>query len=146
MQILYPKHQFFVVPLIYAFINWPWLGIKPTTLAHQDNTLTKLATRREPKTILFFFKILFIFTFGERGREGERGDKHQYVAASHMAPTRDPACNPGVCPDWESNQRPLGSQPALNALSYTSQAKIILFKKSLYKCIILSLPHIGKCH
>ena len=24
--------------------------------------------------------------------------------------TGDPACNPGMCPDWESNQRPFGSQ------------------------------------
>ena len=28
---------------------------------------------------------------------------------SHL-PTGDPARNPGLCPDWESNQRPFGSQ------------------------------------
>ena len=26
-----------------------------------------------------------------------------------------------MCPDWESNQQPFGSQPVLNPLSYTSQ-------------------------
>ena len=26
------------------------------------------------------------------------------------APTRDLACNPGMCPDWEFNQGPFGSQ------------------------------------
>ena len=58
----------------------------------------------------------------ERGRDGERkGEKHQYVVASHMAPTGDLACNPGMCPDWELNPRPFGSQPMLNPLSYTSQ-------------------------
>ena len=40
------KH-WFVVPLIYAFIGWflnvPWLGIKPTTLMYQDDTVTSLA-------------------------------------------------------------------------------------------------------
>ena len=45
----------------------------------------------------FFFKSLFIFR--ERGREGERkGEKHQYVVASHTPPTGDLACNPGMFP------------------------------------------------
>ena len=37
------------------------------------------------------------------------------------APYWGHARNPGLCPDWESNQRLFGSQPALNPLSYTSQ-------------------------
>ena len=50
-----------------------------------------------------FLKILFIFR--HRGREGEReGEKHQRAFASHMFPTGDLACNPGMSPDWESNQ------------------------------------------
>ena len=31
------------------------------------------------------------------------------------------ARNPGVCPDWESNWRPLVHRPALSPLSHTSQ-------------------------
>ena len=76
------------------------------------------------KCLKKFFKDLFIylFIFREVGREGEReGEKHQCVVASHVAPTVDLACNPGMCPDWESNHRPFGSQPMLNPLSYTSQ-------------------------
>ena len=43
--------------------------------------------------------------FRERGREGEReGEKHPWVVASPEPPTGDLAPNPGVCPDWESNQ------------------------------------------
>ena len=38
------------------------------------------------------------------------GEKHQCVVASCMPPTGDLACNPGMCPDWESNQWPIGSQ------------------------------------
>ena len=53
----------------------------------------------------------------ERGE----GETHQCVVASHMAPTGDLAHNPGMCLDWESNQRPFGSQPALNPQSYSSQ-------------------------
>ena len=46
-----------------------------------------------------FLKILFM----ERGREGDRGEKHQCVVAFCAPPTGDLARNPGMCPDWESN-------------------------------------------
>ena len=48
----------------------------------------------------------FIYLFLERGER----EKHQCMVASWAPPTGDLACNPGVCPDWESNQRPFGSQ------------------------------------
>ena len=72
----------------------------------------------EDETGFTFFKFLkrfYLFIFRERGREGERkGEKHQCVVASCMPLTGDLACNlarnPGMCPDWELNQRPLGSQ------------------------------------
>ena len=32
------------------------------------------------------------------------------MVASHALPTGDLACNPGLCPDWESNPQPFGSQ------------------------------------
>ena len=60
-----------------------------------------------------FFKKDFIYLFLERGREGVReGEKHQCVVASHTPPTGDLACNPGMCPDWESNWQPFGLQAA----------------------------------
>ena len=52
-----------------------------------------------------------LFIFRGRGREGKReGEKHQCVVASCLPPTGDLAHNPGMCPDWESNQRPFGLQ------------------------------------
>ena len=54
-----------------------------------------------------FIKILFIYFY--RGRE-EEGEKRQCVVASHLPPTGDLAHNPGMCPDWESNLLPFGSQ------------------------------------
>ena len=68
----------------------------------------------------------FIYLFLERG-EGREEEKHQYVVASHVAPIGDLAHNPGMCPDWESNWRPFGSQPALNPPSYTSQGPNLVF-------------------
>ena len=57
----------------------------------------------------FFFKILFIFR--ERGKKGEReGEKRQCVVASHTPHNGDLTCNPGMCPDWESNLQPFGLQ------------------------------------
>ena len=63
-----------------------------------------------------FLKILFIYF----QREGKRKEKEKerniteqekcQLVASHMPPARDLACNPGTCPDWDSNLRPFGSQ------------------------------------
>ena len=61
----------------------------------------------------FFFKD-FIYLFLERGEEREReGEKHQCMAASCMLPTGDLSHNSGMCPDWESNQQPFGSQASI---------------------------------
>ena len=69
----------------------------------------------------FFLKMLFTH-FQKEGKEGEgEGEKYYCVVASHTPPTGDLTCNPGVCPDWESNQRPFGSQPTLHPLSHTRQ-------------------------
>ena len=61
--------------------------------------------------MILFKKVLFIYFFLERGRGWERGgEKHQCVVASRAPPTGDLTRNPGMCPDWESNQWPFGSQ------------------------------------
>ena len=39
------------------------------------------------------------------------GERHQCVVACRTSPTGDLAHKPGMCPDWESNQRPFGLQP-----------------------------------
>ena len=60
------------------------------------------------KTIFFWF---YLFIFREKGKEGEReGEKHQCVIASQTPSTGNLAHNPGMCPDWELNWWPFGSQ------------------------------------
>ena len=50
------------------------------------------------------------------GRKGDReGEKHQCVVASHAPPTGDLAFNPGMCPGWESNRQPFGSQAGIQS-------------------------------
>ena len=57
------------------------------------------------------FLRFYLFIFRKRGREGEReGEKHQRVVASCAPPTGDLVHNPGMRPDWESNQRPFASR------------------------------------
>ena len=61
--------------------------------------------------IFFFKKRFYLFIFRERAREREKEEeKHRCVVVSHTPPIRDLACNPGMCPDRESNQRPFDLQ------------------------------------
>ena len=74
----------------------------------------------------FLKKILFIFR--ERGREGEtEGEKHQRVVTSYVSPTGDVACNPGLCPDWESNRQRFGSQAHVQSTELHQPRQPILF-------------------
>ena len=88
------------------------------------------------------FLRFYLFIFRDRGREGERdGEQHQCVFTSCTPHTGDLACNPGMYPDWESNQRPFGSQSVLNLLSYTSQGKVFIF---LITNVVLSTINLKK--
>ena len=63
----------------------------------------------KPVLTCLFFNFTYLFLERGEGREKE-GEKHQCVFASRVPPTGDLACNPGMCPDWESNWRPFGLQ------------------------------------
>ena len=86
-----------------------------------------------------FLKILFIFR--ARGREGEReGEEHQCVAASHTPPTGDLACNPGMCPDWESNQQPYGLQAGTQSTEPHQPGLISVFFWNCHNLVTNPLP------
>ena len=67
----------------------------------------------------------FIYLFLERGK-GREKEKHQCVVASHTPPSGDLACNPGMCPDWESNLLPFASQYGAQSTNHTSQIQYFL--------------------
>ena len=77
--------------------------------------------------MLLFFMILFIFR--QRGKEGE---KDQCVVASHAPPNRNLACNPGMCPDWESNQLSFGSQASTQSTKPHQPGHYRCFNIDLY--------------
>ena len=80
---------------------------------------------------LIFLKRFYLFIFRERGREGEsKGEKHQCMVASHTSPTRDLACNPGMCPDWKLNQRLFGLQTIAQSIElHQSGLNPLILKK-----------------
>ena len=80
---------------------------------------------KSPSINFIFFSKDFIFRAGEGEREGE---KHQCVVASRAPPTGDLACNPGMCPDWESNQRPFGLQDGAQSTEPRQPGLNFIFK------------------
>ena len=50
-----------------------------------------------------FFNKFYLLIFREAKGQRE-GQECQYVFASQVPTTGDLAHNPGMCPDWESNQ------------------------------------------
>ena len=63
-----------------------------------------------------YFKKDFICLFLEKEERREKeGEEHQCVVVSCVPPTGDLACNPGMCPDWESNQLPFGFQASAHS-------------------------------
>ena len=75
-----------------------------------------------------FFKD-FIYLFSEKG-EGRKKGKHQCVVVSQAPPTGDQACNPDMCPDWESNQQPFSSQAGAQSTEPHHPGLCSVFKSS----------------
>nr|KAF6452820.1 hypothetical protein HJG59_008167 [Molossus molossus] len=88
----------------------------------------------------------FFFFIRESGRERERErniDEREDGSATFCMPlTGDQAHNLGMCPDWESNQRPLGAWVDTQQLSHTSWAFFLNFQARIFKNWV-RLSHFG---
>ena len=60
--------------------------------------------------LFLFFKRFYLFILESVKEEERKGEKKQCVVASRAPPNRDLAHNPGMSPDWESNQQPFDLQ------------------------------------
>ena len=60
--------------------------------------------------ILFFKDFIYLFLEGGEGKEKERERNIEVWLPLTCPPPADLACNPGTCPEWESNQQPFASQ------------------------------------
>ena len=86
---------------------------------------------------VFFFLRFYLFL--ERAREGEReGEKEASMCGClSCAPYWGPglASNPGMCPDWESNQKPFGLQAPAQSIELHQPGLISCFQRlSLALC------------
>ena len=62
------------------------------------------------------FKNMFFIYFQREGKGWGKRERHINVWLPLIhPPTGDLAPNPGMCPDWESNQRPFGVQAGTQA-------------------------------
>ena len=74
--------------------------------------------------VTLFLNKDFIYLFLERRERKEKEKERNNNVWLPLVPhTGDLAHNTSMCPDWESNQQPFGSQPMLNPPHYTSQGK-----------------------
>ena len=65
-------------------------------------------------------------------------ERHQLVS-SHTPPTRDLACNLGMCPDWESNWQTFDLQAAAQSTEPHQPGLILHFKKLFIEFIGVAL-------
>ena len=70
---------------------------------------------------MIFLKNIHLLLERGEGRERE-GEKHPLVV-SHTPPTGDLACNPGMCPDQESNLQPSSSQARAQSTEQQTPAR-----------------------
>ena len=87
----------------------------------------------------YFLKDFIYFIFRQKGKEGEReGEKHQCVVVSCAPPTGDLACS--MCPDWGSNQQPLGLQAGTQSTEPHQPGLKPVFLK-YYFVLVLRIQH-----
>ena len=66
-----------------------------------------------------------MYLFLERG-EGKKTGRETSLYERETCPQQgDLAHNPGVCPDWEQDQRPSAHRPVLHPLSHTNQGCLL---------------------
>ena len=138
-----------------AFI--PSLPKTPFTFHHIN---TPLARVYQPAVLIIiispchsffcFFEDFFLDLFLEGGerkeKERERNidvqEKHQ-LAASCTPSTGDLACNPGICPDWELNQWPFGSEAGTQSTEpqHPGPPAILIFTKDSWLLTRASHQH-----
>ena len=103
------------------------------------------------KLFYFIFLRFYFFIFREGKGKRKRG-KYQCVVASHMPPTGDLACNPGMCPRLGIEPSTFDSKAGTQPLSYTSQelcsvvdsgefVVILLFRVMIFFFLDKSLQH-----
>ena len=81
------------------------VGLQSLYLCIDMHTYINTYTHTHFYHIGIFKDFIVLFIFRETGREGEREEEKHQCVVTYCAPLNgDLACNPGMCPAWESNQ------------------------------------------
>ena len=81
----------------------------------------------------FLFLRFYLFIFRKRGREGEKEREIALCGCLLCAPpTGDLAHNPGMCPNWESNWWPFGSQASTQSTELHQPVHEFLINKEMW--------------
>ena len=98
---------------IHCYSRLEWHSNRHTTVPRKSEFCCSMSVKVYIFITIYWpdiFKKDFIYLFLERGEEREKEREKNIHAVSHAPPTWDLAHNPGMCPDWESNWWPFGSQ------------------------------------
>ena len=101
------------------------------------------STLSESPVSVCFLKIFYLFIFRERGGEGEKEGEKTLSGCLSRAPYQGPnlAHNPGMCPVWELNRRPFGSQAGAQTTElYQPGLKALFLTTGKTGCVQLLLP------
>ena len=82
-----------------------------------------------------FLKLCLFLERGKREKERESNINMQDTSdsvASCPPPTGDLACNPGMCPDWESNPQPFGA-PDNAPTKWATPARAFLTERCVFQ-------------
>ena len=79
--------------------------------------------------VLFYFTFLRFYLFLERGKVGRKRGRETSIGCIWYVPrpTGNLAGNPGMCPDWESNQWPFTLQVNAQSTEPHRSGQFILF-------------------
>ena len=76
-----------------------------------------------------FFKVIYLFLETEEGRERRR--ETSMCGRLSSTPYRGPGPQPSMCPHWELNQRPFGSQACAQSTEPHQPGLIYVLKRAL---------------
>ena len=83
--------------------------------------------------LVFFFLRFYLFVGRGEGRETKVDVQEKHLSvAPRTHPTENLACNPGMCPDWESNWWPFSLQAGAQSTEPQQPGPILVFKPPNY--------------